>query len=112
MLAQHLIDDEVADHSPADQLLKKHARHQFDVWPSSSDCLVVYNQFVTPKKCLPATFDTFLSHNWKILTIENSNRAVMNSINNVHFVRISGVYKQHPAPRLETKCQTGAPSKH
>ena len=34
----------------------------------------------------------------------------MNSINGGHLVWISGVYKQHPAPRLETKCQTGAPS--
>ena len=34
----------------------------------------------------------------------------MNSINGGHFVCISGVYKQHPAPRLETKSQTGAPS--
>ena len=37
----------------------------------------------------------------------------MNSINSGHFVRISGVNKhdkQHPAPRLETKCQTGASS--
>ena len=35
----------------------------------------------------------------------------MNSINGGHFVCISGVFKQHPAPRLETKSQTGAPSK-
>ena len=35
----------------------------------------------------------------------------MNSINGGHFVSISGVNKQHPAPRLETKCQTGAPSR-
>ena len=35
-----------------------------------------------------------------------SNRAGMNSINGGYFVWISGVYKQHPAPRLETKCQT------
>ena len=35
----------------------------------------------------------------------------MNSINGGHFVRISGVYKQHPATRLETKSQTGAPSR-
>ena len=34
----------------------------------------------------------------------------MNSIKGGHFVLISGVYKQHPAPRLETECQTGAPS--
>ena len=34
----------------------------------------------------------------------------MNSINGGHFVWICGVYKQRPAPRLETKCQTGAPS--
>ena len=34
----------------------------------------------------------------------------MNSIKGGHFVWISGVYKQHPAPRLETECQTGAPS--
>ena len=34
----------------------------------------------------------------------------MNSINGGLFVLISGVYKYHPAPRLETKCQTGAPS--
>ena len=32
----------------------------------------------------------------------------MNSIKGGHFVSISGVYKQHPAPRLETECQTGA----
>ena len=41
-------------------LLKKHA---FVVCLPSSDCLVrlvVYNQFVTPKKCLPATFNRFL----------------------------------------------------
>ena len=36
----------------------------------------------------------------------------MNSINGGHFVWISGVYKQQPAPRMETKCQTGAPSKY
>ena len=44
-----LLADEVAGHSPADQLpkLKKHERHQFDVCPPSSDCLVVYNQFET-----------------------------------------------------------------
>ena len=44
-------------------LLKKHARHQFVVCLPLSDCvvrLVVYNQFVTPKKCLPATFNRFL----------------------------------------------------
>ena len=35
----------------------------------------------------------------------------MNSINGGHFVWISGVYKQHPAPRLGTKFQTGASSK-
>ena len=34
----------------------------------------------------------------------------MNSIKGGHFVSISGVYKQHPAPRLDTECQTGAPS--
>ena len=34
----------------------------------------------------------------------------MNSIKGGHFVSISGVYEQHPAPRLETECQTGAPS--
>ena len=35
----------------------------------------------------------------------------MNSIKGGHFVSISGVYKQQPAPRLETECQTGAPSR-
>ena len=35
----------------------------------------------------------------------------MNSINGGYFVWISGIYKHHPAPRLETKCQTGAPSR-
>ena len=35
----------------------------------------------------------------------------MNSIKGGHFVLISGVYKQHPAPRLETECQTGALSR-
>ena len=45
--------DEVAGHCPADQLpIEKHARHQFDVWPPSSDFLVVYTQSVTPKKYL------------------------------------------------------------
>ena len=34
----------------------------------------------------------------------------MNSIKGGHFVQISGVYKQHPAPRLETECQTCASS--
>ena len=34
----------------------------------------------------------------------------MNSIKGGHFVWIYGVFKQHPAPRLETECQTGAPS--
>ena len=34
----------------------------------------------------------------------------MDSIKGGHFVSIFGVYKQHPAPRLETECQTGAPS--
>ena len=36
-------------------LLKKQARHQFHVCTPSSDCLVVYNQFVTLKKCMAAT---------------------------------------------------------
>ena len=27
-----------------------------------------------------------------------------------HFGRISGVYKQNPAPRLKTMCRTGASS--
>ena len=35
----------------------------------------------------------------------------MNSINDGHFVSISGVYKQPLAPRLETKFQTGAQSR-
>ena len=41
-------------------LLKKQARHQCDVFTPSSDCLVVYNQFVTLKKCLAATVNKFL----------------------------------------------------
>ena len=41
-------------------LLKKQARHQCDVCTPSSDCLVVYNQFVTPKKCMAATVSRFL----------------------------------------------------
>ena len=36
----------------------------------------------------------------------------MNSIKGGHFVSISGVYKQHPAPRLEMECHTGAPSRY
>ena len=35
----------------------------------------------------------------------------MNSINGGHLVLISGVYKQHPALPLETKCQPGALSR-
>ena len=35
----------------------------------------------------------------------------MNSIKGRHFVSFSGVYKQHPAPRLETECQTGTTSR-
>ena len=31
----------------------------------------------------------------------------MKSINSGNFVRISVIYKQHPAQRLKTKCQTG-----
>ena len=41
-------------------LLKKQARHQCDVCTPSSDCLVVYNQFVTLKKCMAATVNKFL----------------------------------------------------
>ena len=40
-------------------LLKKQARHQSDVCTPSSDCLVVYNQFVTLKKCMAATVNKF-----------------------------------------------------
>ena len=52
-------------------LLKKQARHQCDVCTPSSDCLVVYNQFVTQKKCMAATVSKFLRsrqeniNNWK-----------------------------------------------
>ena len=41
-------------------LFKKQARHQFDVCTPSADCLVVYNQFVTLKKCMAATVNKFL----------------------------------------------------
>ena len=51
-------------------LLKKHARHQFDVRPPSSDCLVVYNHFLTLKKCLPAVFNVTLGK-YKQLKIES-----------------------------------------
>ena len=52
-------------------LLKKQARHQCDVCTTLSDCLVVYNQFVTLKKCMAATVNKFLRsrqeniHKWK-----------------------------------------------
>ena len=32
-------------------------------------------------------------------------------LNGGHFALFFGVYKQNPAPRLETKCVTGAPSR-
>ena len=47
-------------------LLKKQARHQCDVCTPSSDCLVVYNQYVTLKKCMAATVNKFLSRVRKI----------------------------------------------
>ena len=52
-------------------LLKKQARHQCDVCTPSFDCLLVYNQFVTPKKCMATTVSRFLKsrqeniNNWK-----------------------------------------------
>ena len=60
---------------------------------------------------MAATVIKFLWSRQENLTIENSNRAGMNSIKGGHFVSIFGVYKQHLAPRLETKFQTGAPSR-
>ena len=47
---------------PVDKLpIKKQARHmQCDVCTPSSDCLVVYNQFVTLKKCIAAIVNKFL----------------------------------------------------
>ena len=46
---------------------------------------------------------------WKYKQLKNSNRAGINSINGRYFVLTSRVYKQHPSPCLETKCQTGIP---
>ena len=52
----------VAGHSPADQqpIDKTCKAPVCDVWPPSSDCLVVYDQFVTLKNWLPATSNNFL----------------------------------------------------
>ena len=41
-------------------LLKKHVRHQCDVCTPSSDCLMMYNQFVTLTKYMAATVSKFL----------------------------------------------------
>ena len=53
---------------PVDKLPieKKHARYQCNVCTPSSDCLVVYNQFVTLKKCMAATANKFSGHVRKI----------------------------------------------
>ena len=50
-------------------LFKKHARHQCDVCMHLSDCLVVYNQFVTLKKCMAATSLKVASGKYKQLKI-------------------------------------------
>ena len=66
-------------------LLKKQARHQFDVCTPSSNCIVVYNQFVTPKKCMAATVSRFL-------------RSRQENINNSKFE--SSWYEQSKKPAI------------
>ena len=57
---------------------------------------MVYNQFVTPKKCMAATVSRFLRSRQE--NINNSNRAGINSINGGHFVWISGVFNNIQFP--------------
>ena len=91
-------------------LLKKQTRHQSDVCTPSSDCLVVYNQFVTLKKCMAATVIKFLRSRQENINNLKFESSWYEQYKRRQFCIISAVYKQHPASRLETKCPTGAPS--
>ena len=85
----------------------KQARHQCDVCTPSSDCLVVYNQFVfvTLKKCMAAMVNKFLRS-----CHENINNLKFESSWYEQYKRPSlfeclESYEQHPASRLETSAR-------